>query len=96
MRKANDQKINEVLADLLKAYRLEGKYAEAMVIGAWPEIMGLAVANRTTELRFSEGKLFVTINSASLRQELFIAKEKIIQLLNEAAGSAAVKEIVFR
>ena len=96
MRKANDQKINEVLVDLLKAYRLEGKYAEAMVIGAWPEIMGLAVANRTTELRFSEGKLFVTINSASLRQELFIAKEKIIQLLNEAAGSAAVKEIVFR
>lgn len=96
MRKANDQKIDEVVKDMLKAFKLESKMAEAKVIHAWPQIMGAAVANRTTEIYFYDNKLFITLNSSSLRQELFQAREKIMQMLNEEAGSEVVKEIVFR
>ncbi len=96
MRKSNDQKIDEVLKEMLKAYKLEGKMAEAKVINGWSQIMGAAVANRTSEIRFFEDKLYVTLTSSSLRQELFQAREKIRQLLNTEAGSEVVKEIVFR
>lgn len=96
MRKANDQKINEVFTELLKAYKLEGKMGEAKVINAWPVLMGSAVANRTTNIKLFERKLFITINSASLRQELFLAREKIRTMLNEEAGLEVVEEVVFR
>lgn len=96
MRKSNDQKINEVLSDLFKTYKLEGKMAVAKVINGWPEIMGAAVANRTSQIRFENDTLFVTLTSSSLRQELFLEKEKIIGMLNAEAGSEIVKEIVFK
>jgi hypothetical protein len=96
MRKSNDQQINEVFNDLLKAYKLEGRMAEAKVINGWPVIMGPSVANRTSEIKFYDGKLFVTLTSASLREELFMAKEKIISSLNKEAGSDVVKDVIFK
>ena len=41
-------------------------------------------------------KLFVSLSSASLRQELFQDRDKITQLLNTEAGAVVIDEIVFR
>ncbi len=94
-RKSNDQSMKEAVESLLKAYNLEDRMRQVKLIDSWEEIMGPAVANRTTDLKIYGKKLIVTLNSASLRQELFQEKEKVVKMLNDAAGAVVVEEIVF-
>lgn len=95
MRKTNDKPLKEALQEMLEAFHLETKYRQKKLISSWEKIMGPAVANRTTLLQFRDKKLFVFLNSASLREELFSERERIKNLLNEEAGAVVVEEIVF-
>ena len=95
MGKTNDKPLKEALQEMLKAFRLDEKFRQKQLISSWEKIMGPAVANRTTQLQFRDKKLFVYLNSASLREELFSEREKIKNLLNEEAGAEIVEEIVF-
>ena len=95
MGKTNDKPLKEALQEMLKAFRLETKFRQKKLISSWEKIMGPAVAHRTTQLQFRDNKLFVYLNSASLREELFSSREKIKDLLNEEAGAEIVEEIVF-
>lgn len=95
-RRSNDQTIKEAVDSMLKAYRLDGKLQQLKLIDSWEKLMGPTVAHRTVEIKIYGKKLFVILNSASLRQELFQEREKIIKLLNEEAGAAVIEEIVFQ
>lgn len=95
MRKSNDQTLKEALHEMLDAFRLDEKFRQKKMIASWEKIMGPAVAHRTTQLIFRDKKLFVYLNSAALREELFQEREKIKLLLNEEAGAEIVTEIVF-
>ena len=94
-RKPNDRPIKEALQEMLQTFHLDQKFRQKKMIASWETIMGAAVAHRTTELIFRNKKLFVYLNSASLRQELFNSRDKIKDLLNEEAGDIIVDEIVF-
>jgi hypothetical protein len=94
-RKFNDQSLKEALQEMLDTFRLDQKFRQKKMIVSWEKIMGAAVANRTTQLVFRDKKLFVYLNSASLREELFNSRERIKNLLNEEAGAEIVEEIVF-
>ena len=94
-RKSNDQSLKDALQEMLNSFHLDQKFRQKKLIGSWEKIMGAAVANRTTQLSFRDSKLFVYLNSASLREELFNSREKIKALLNEEAGDEIVQEIVF-
>lgn len=95
MGRTNDKPLKEALQEMLKAFRLEDKFRQKKLISSWEKIMGPAVAHRTTQLQFRDKKLFVYLNSASLREELFSSREKIRDLLNDEAGAEVVEEIVF-
>ena len=57
--------------------------------------MGTAVANRTTQIYVSQGKLFVRIESSVVKNELLMVRTGIIEKLNERAGSKVITEIIF-
>ena len=95
-RKSNDQTLKEAVDSMLKAYRLDDKMRQVKLIDSWDKIMGPTVANRTVEIKIFDKKLFVKLNSASLRQELFQEREKIKKLLNEEAEAIVIDEIVFQ
>ncbi len=95
-RRSNDQTLKEAVDSMLKAYRLDGKLQQLKLIDSWEKLMGPTVAHRTVEIKIYGKKLFVILNSASLRQELFQEREKIIKLLNEEAGAVVIEEIVFQ
>ncbi len=94
-RKHNDQSMKDALDEMLQSFHLDQKFRQKKMITSWEKIMGVAVAHRTTELIFRNKKLFVYLNSASLREELFNSRDKIKDLLNEEAGAEVVEEIVF-
>lgn len=95
MRKPNDITLAEAITKMLSVYRLRGKYDETGVVAHWPDIMGTAVANRTTQIYVSQRKLFVRIESSVIKNELLMVRTGIIQKLNERAGGEVITEIVF-
>ncbi len=95
-RNSNDQTMKEAVNSMLKAFRLDGKLQQIKLIESWEKIMGPTVAHRTVDIKIYGKKLFVNLNSASLRQELFQEREKILKLLNEEAGEVVIEEIVFQ
>ena len=95
MRKPNDITLKEAITKMLSVYRLRGKFDETGVVAHWPEIMGTAVANRTTQIYVSQKKLFVRIESSVIKNELLMVRAGIIQKLTERAGSEVITEIVF-
>jgi predicted nucleic acid-binding Zn ribbon protein len=95
MRKPNDITLKEAITKMLSFYRLRGKFDETGVVAHWPEIMGTAVANRTTQIYVSQKKLFVRIESSVIKNELLMVKTGIIQKLNERAGADVITDIIF-
>ena len=94
-RTSNEAPIKEVLDRWLKAYGYEGKMKEMDVLEAWPEMMGTAVANRTSEIYIKNKKLFLKMDSSVMREELSHGKEVIIQRVNEKAGTEIINDIWF-
>ena len=95
MRKPNDITLKDAITKMLSVYRLRGKYDETGVVAHWPEIMGTAVANRTTQIYVNQRKLFVRIESSVIKNELLMVRTGIIQKLNERVGTETITEIVF-
>ncbi|MFC0185348.1 Protein of unknown function [Pseudarcicella hirudinis] len=94
-RKTGTISLKEAIDDLLNLYKLRGKYNETYIVAYWEKIMGKPIASRTSKIYVSEGKLFIQIDSAPLRSELLMAKNKIIQLINQEIGEEMIREVIF-
>lgn len=94
-RRADTIPLKEGLEALVRAYRLGGKLNEVTIVASWERVMGKAVALKTQELYVSKGKLFVRLSSAPLKHELIMAKTRVLELLNQVAGTQVVSEVVF-
>lgn len=94
-RTSNETPLSDVIDQLMRAYRLDGKLKELDIIAAWPEMMGIAVANRTTKITISNKTLYLTMDSAVMRDELKYGKQIIIQRINEKAGCELINEVWF-
>ncbi len=95
MSKHNEQSLKEVLAEMLDAYKLRGRMEELKLMSSWGAIMGPMIQKRTVDISIRNKILYVRLESAALREELSYSKEKLIQRLNEEAGSEVVLQVVF-
>lgn len=95
-RSQEGQPLKELIDKLMKAYQLDGKLKEMEVINAWPELMGIAVANRTRSIRIANGVLQLQMDSAVMRDELQHGKQIIIERVNQFAGSKMIHDIWFK
>lgn len=93
MRKSNEQSLGEVINELIKTYKLDDKLNEVRLTHAWDKLMGAAVAKRTSSIRLKNKTLFLKINSASLREELFYSTDKIKELINSELEGEYVAEV---
>jgi predicted nucleic acid-binding Zn ribbon protein len=94
--KHNEHTLKEAIDQLLKVYRLDGKLAEHKLIASWEQVMGVMIAKHTKDLYIKHKQLFVTLDSAALRNELSLARNKIVKLLNEEAGSEVITEVILK
>ncbi len=94
-RDSNEAPLKEVLDRWLKAYGFDKKMKEMDVINAWPELMGVAVANRTDEITIRNKKLILKMGSSVMREELLNGKSIIILRVNEFAGFEIINDVWF-
>lgn len=95
-REKNEETLEHVIDRLLKAYGLEEGYYAAAIVTHWEKMMGPAIARRTKEVKLQKGVLTIWIESASLRQELSYAKDKIAEKINVEMGKRLVKSVELR
>lgn len=93
-RKTNDDTVGNIVIKMLEAYGLKDKFMEVRIRNFWTENMGASIATYTHSIFVKNNKLFIKITSASLRQELSYAKEKIKKMMNEFLKEVYVEEVV--
>lgn len=96
MRKSNTQKLDEVIAEVLKQLNLDVRLKETRLINSWPEVIGKTVARYTTNLYIKDKTLFVQLSSSVVRQELMMIRDGLIKALNDKAGEKIIERIVLR
>lgn len=96
MSKHNEHSLKDAIDLLLKTYKLDEKLAEKRLISSWEHVMGAMIAKHTTDIYIKHKQLFVTLDSSALRNELMLAKSKIVKMLNDAVGTEVINEVVLR
>lgn len=79
---------------MMRVFGLQQKLDETKLITSWEKVMGKTIAKHTIRIYISKKKLFVHLNSSVVRQELGYGKDKIIAMMNEAAGKELITEVI--
>ena len=72
MRKHNEQSLKEILGHLSQDQRFSQNLSEIKLRETWKEQMGETISKYTSKIYFRKGILYVKLDSAVLRQELYI------------------------
>jgi predicted nucleic acid-binding Zn ribbon protein len=94
-RKNESHSLKEAIESLLKIYQLQNKFDETYVEFNWEQIMGKPIAARTLSVYVKNEKLYLKLDSAPLKKELMMAKNKMIELINKSASNNIIKEVIF-
>jgi len=96
MKKHNDQPIDEVLRKMMRKGPLKHGFYDSQVKRIWQEKLGKLLINKTEKIFFNKGVVYLTLNSAPLRTELMMGKEKLIESFNKELGEDVVVNIILR
>ena len=96
LRDSDEKPLGDIVGKIMKAYGLEKRMKEMDILKGWPEMMGIAVANRTTNLRINNRILYISMNSAVMREELLNGKQIILQRVNDFAGQKIIDDVWFQ
>lgn len=96
MHKSQTRKIGEIIGDCLREMSIDRKLKEVNLVSKWEEMMGKAVANRTSQIYIRNRVLYIRVKSSVLKNELLMLRQDILNKLNENAGEQLVDEIVVR
>jgi predicted nucleic acid-binding Zn ribbon protein len=96
MERKEIKRIDSLLQQFVKSNKLERGLAEHRLMRSWRDLLGITVAKKTRSLNIRNRKLFVTLHSSVVRNELEMIKETLIAKLNEAAGMDVIDDIVLR
>lgn len=86
-------RLAEAIRRLLRSYRLESQFDEARLVDSWAALVGKPVARRTRKVYVKNQILFVEMESAALKQDMSLHKEKLMDLIRAQFGETAIREI---
>lgn len=96
MKKSNLIKVGDAIQEFLKQEKIDIRLSRFAVKNSWSEIAGKLVANNTLDISFHEEKLFLTLSSAALKQELEFNKQQLIDNINKFCGMRLICEIILK
>lgn len=88
--------IGDAIKEFLSQYKHSDRILEAQLVGVWNQIIDPHINSFTQSVTFKKGKLFVSLSSSVLRNELMMNKRKIIASINEYFGYEVISDIVLR
>jgi len=95
-KKRETKNMREAIDSYLKANGLDEVYREKQILAKWESLVGKPIALRTDYVTIKEKTLYVEMNSAVMRDELFKHKEKLISIINKEAGFEMINAVFFK
>ena len=92
MASVNSQNITDALVSYLRESGLEQSVLDVQIEEAWPKVMGETVCQLTRSVEVRDGVLYVRVNSAALKTQLFENRFELVSKLNEAVGAKAIRD----
>lgn len=96
MKRTDAEQISDVVYRYLREEGLEMPLNEFRLIQAWNTVMGKTVSRYTANLEIHNQTLFVTMSSASLKNEISMRRRELARALNEHVGAQVICDIVVR
>ena len=96
MKRGEIKSIAELVRRTCREDGLETPLNEYRLIAAWPKILGPSVQAYTKDLHIYNQKLYVSVTSSVLRQELMMNRKSLVYKLNEFVKAQVITDIVFR
>ena len=91
-----EQKLGDVLKDMIDSLKWKDKLNETKIRETWKGKMGTTINYHTKEIKFRNSKLFINIDSSSLKQELSYERVKIMEMMNKELGGTYIKDVIIR
>ena len=92
MTSAKTQSISDALVSYLRESGLEQSVLDVQIEEVWPLVMGDVVTHLTRSVEVRDGVLYVRVNSAALKTQLFENRFEMVRKLNEAVGAKAIRD----
>jgi predicted nucleic acid-binding Zn ribbon protein len=94
-RSNNPERIGKILTKNLRNLGIDRRLKEESIVLNWNRLVGERIASKALPLKVRDSILFVSVENASWRNELFFMKRKIIDELNRSVKDNVIKDIVF-
>jgi predicted nucleic acid-binding Zn ribbon protein len=94
-RSSRPEQIGRILTKSLRGLRIDRRIKEESIVLNWNRVVGERIASKTNPVKVRDSILFVRVENASWRNELFFMKRKIIKELNQSVKDNVIKDIVF-
>ena len=97
MRRLNTQSIGEVIREIFEDNtEIYEKIMDVRIQRAWQKLLGPMVMQYMRNMYVKDRILYVYMNSAVLRSELLLCKDKLLKSLNGEVGSAFLFDLIIR
>lgn len=93
MAKGNEVTLGAAIESVITELNLRHGVYEAKIEAMWESVMGRTVSNHTSNINLKGDRLYVTVDSAALRTELFYSRVKIKDVVNKELGREIVKDV---
>ena len=84
--------ITDALVGFLRENGLEQSVLEVQIEEVWPQVMGDVVNKLTRSVEVKDGVLYVRVNSAALKAQLFENRFELIRKMNAALGADFLRD----
>lgn len=96
IRRSKTRNIAEIVREFLQENQLDTKLDEQEMIRLWYETTGRMVARATKSVEIRNRKMFVSIESSVIRNEISMIKTGLMQELNSRFAEPLIDDIVLR
>ena len=96
MKRTEAKSVGEIINELLVQENLDVALDEHRASALWPQIVGDGINRYTIRRYVKNGVMTVYLSSASLKAELMLNRQTLIQRINEALGREIIREIIFK
>ncbi len=96
MRNKNIRTVKEIIQSYIEDVDPDKQLVKAKIINLWNETMGETIAKRTKKIYIIKKTLFVYLDSAIVKSELYYMRQAILEKISAKFGKNIVEKIIFK
>ena len=88
--------LSNVMRKILKNPKLSKRLDNIKIIEIWNELIGSNLQKYVLDSKVYNGKLFIKLNSSTLRNEFIYKKSELLKQINKSFGKKIIDDIIFK